>query len=49
MKTLFSGGKVFDGQNDLVEGQAVLIEDGKVLSMAPEDEFTGFEGARVGG
>jgi imidazolonepropionase-like amidohydrolase len=47
MKTLFSGGLVFDGENAPVEGHAVLIEGGKVLGFAPEDEFTGFEGARI--
>ena len=47
MKTLFSSGKVFDGENAPVEGHGVLIEGGKVLRLAPEDEFAGFEGTRV--
>ena len=43
MKTLMTGGAVFDGEN-LEQGLGVLIEDGRVARVAPAGEFTGFDG-----
>ncbi len=45
MKTLFSGGLIFDGTKMLKE-HAVLVEDGRVTSLAGGDTFQGFEGER---
>ena len=47
MTELYSGGLLFDGGTEIVEGQAVLVADGKVAKVAPAGEFDGFEGARV--
>lgn len=46
MRTLFSGGDVFDGERRL-EGHDVLIESGKIVRCAPAAEFEGYEGARI--
>jgi len=45
--TLFSGGLVFDGERAPVAGQAVLVEDGRIRSLGPMAEFTGFTGRTV--
>jgi len=47
MKTLFAGGRVFDGRNPPVEGRAVLVSDGRIEAFAPEGDFDGFDGRRV--
>ena len=46
MATLFSGGLIFDG-NVLLEGHAVLVENGIVSRCAPVSEFAGFDGVLV--
>ncbi len=47
MKTLFAGGRLFDGRNPCAEGHAVLISDGWIEAVAPAAEFAGFAGRRV--
>ncbi len=47
MQTLFAGGALFDGVNELVSDHGVLVEDGKVARVAPQGEFDGFAGERV--
>ncbi len=47
MKTLFKGGKIFDGENLLDDGLAVLTENGTVTAIAGDDEFSGFQEAVV--
>ena len=46
MKTLYVGGRVFDGEK-VLDGQAVLEEGGKVGRIAPVAEFVGFAGEKV--
>ena len=47
MRTLYSGGALFDGTGPSRDGQGVLIADGRVERVAPIGEFAGFEGDRV--
>ena len=47
MTTLFTGGLLYDGGSEIVEGQGVLIEDGKVTKVAPAGEFDGFDGETI--
>ena len=47
MATLYLGGKLFDGENALTEGQAVLVEDGTITRVAAVSEFDGFAGSKV--
>ncbi len=47
MKTLFAGGRVFDGRNSPTAGRAVLVSDGRIEALAPEGDFDGFDGRRV--
>ncbi len=47
MSTLFIGGALFDGQNQPLPDQGVLVADGKVARVAPKDEFAGFAGTVV--
>ncbi len=47
MTTLFQGGLVFDGQGELFEGLAVLVEDGRITRVARDGEFDGFSGTVV--
>ena len=42
MTELYTGGLLFRGQGDIIEGQAVLVEGGKVAKVAPVGEFGGF-------
>ena len=41
---LFKGGLVFDGAGSRLEGQGVLVEDGRIARIAPVGEFDGFAG-----
>ena len=45
--TLYAGGLVFDGLNAPTEGQAVLVENGRIAKVAPADSFQGFAGQTV--
>ncbi len=44
MRTLYKGGKIFDGAALKDEGLGVLAEDGAITRIAPVDEFAGFDG-----
>ena len=43
---LFSGGKVFDGLGAISDGLGVLVENGKIATIAPAGKFEGFSGER---
>ena len=43
-KTLFTGGLLFDGENAPRDVHGVLVEDGRILRVAPAGEFAGFAG-----
>ena len=43
---LFSGGKVFDGLGAMADGLGVLVEEGKIATVAPAGQFAGFSGER---
>ena len=47
MKTLFSGGLVFDGDNPPVSGQGVLVENGRIEAVRPVGELSGFDGKTI--
>ncbi len=47
MELLFKGGLVFDGKGEMLEGVGVLIEKGWIKSVAPVDDFAGFNGQIV--
>ncbi len=47
METLFIGGKLFDGENEILDGQGVLVDAGRVVRTAPAGEFSGFAGSTV--
>ncbi|WP_019937542.1 amidohydrolase family protein [Bordetella sp. FB-8] len=44
---LFTGGRVFDGLGKILDGHAVLVQDGLVARVAPEGEFHGYAGRKV--
>ncbi|MDJ0684789.1 MAG: amidohydrolase family protein [Alphaproteobacteria bacterium] len=44
MATLFQGGLVFDGKDQLLRDHGVVIEDGRITAFAPVAEFGGFSG-----
>ena len=46
MATLYAGGRVFDGEK-VLDGHAVLEEDGRVKRVASAAEFAGFSGDKV--
>ena len=46
-QTLFIGGLVFNGSDAPIDGQGVLVEDGRVAKLAPAGEFAGFSGDTV--
>jgi hypothetical protein len=46
MKTLFSGGLIFDGDNPPVSGRDVLVENGRIAAVRPAGEFVGFAGKK---
>ncbi|WP_298725056.1 amidohydrolase family protein [uncultured Ferrovibrio sp.] len=47
MPTLFIGGFVFDGHKAPQPGFGVLVENGRVVKVAPAGEFAGFAGETV--
>ena len=47
MKTLFSGGLMFDGEAPPVSGLDVLVENGRIAAVQPADNFAGFDGRRI--
>ena len=47
VKTLFLGGKLFDGEQAPVDGLGVLVDDGKITRVAPAGEFDGYSGQRI--
>ena len=47
MKQLYVGGLVFDGIAPPVEGRGVVVEDGRIVRVAPAGEFAGFSGTRI--
>jgi imidazolonepropionase-like amidohydrolase len=44
MKTLYSGGLVFDGSGNLLENHGVLIDGERISSIAPIGDFEGYSG-----
>lgn len=44
MSTLFNGGRIFDGMGTILDDHAVLVEDQKIQRIAPQGEFSGFDG-----
>lgn len=46
-KTLYTGGKLFNGVDAPVDGHAVLVAGDKIERVAPVAEFQGFDGAVV--
>src|SRR5215475_2689344 len=46
MSTLYAGGRLFDGEK-VLDGHAVLEDDGRIKRVAPAGEFAGFAGATV--
>src|ERR1700741_5633907 len=46
MTTLYSGGRLFDGERE-IDGHGLLEEKGRIRRIAPIGEFAGFAGARV--
>jgi len=47
MKTLYSGGLVFDGIGNLLENHGVLVDGQKISRIAPLGDFEGFSGEKV--
>jgi len=47
MRVLYSGGKVFDGTSEPVDGMAVLIDEGRVARVGPMAEFDGYAGEQI--
>jgi len=47
MQVLYSGGALFDGAHEPVNGQAVLVEGDRIERVAPIGEFDGFAGEIV--
>ena len=47
MSTLYSGGLVFDGKENLLENHGVLVDDQKISKVAPCVEFEGFSDETV--
>ena len=47
MKTLYSGGLVYDGNGNLQENFGVLVEDKKISNICPEADFEGFSDIKV--
>ena len=46
-RTLYRGGRTFDGETLSAEGRAVLVEDGRIARIAAAGEFDGFDGEVV--
>ena len=47
MATLFAGGLVFDGMGRVLDDHGLLVEDDRIVRLAPAAEFDGFVGDRV--
>ena len=47
MRTLFSGGLVFDGEAPPIAGQDVLVERGRIAAVRPAEDFSSFDGRRI--
>ena len=45
--TLYSGGLLFNGEGEVRDGQAVLVEDGRIAEVAAAGSFDGFAGTVV--
>ena len=48
MAELYVGGLLCDGGGEIVDGQAVLVQDSKGAKVAPAGEVSGFEGETTG-
>jgi imidazolonepropionase-like amidohydrolase len=46
-QTLYAGGLIFDGVDQLLENHAVLVSGDRIQDLAPVGQFEGFSGARV--
>ena len=46
MTTLYRNGRIFDGER-MIDGHAVLVEDGRINRVAPQGEFHGFADEEV--
>ncbi len=44
MTQLYSGGLIFNGENEILDGQSLLVESGKISKVGPTGEFDGFDG-----
>jgi len=47
IEQLFTGGLLIDGMGKRLEGQAVLVADGRIARIAPQGEFSGFAGTVI--
>ena len=47
MTQLYSGGLIFNGEDEILDGQSVLVESGKIAKVAPTGEFDGFAGDTI--
>ena len=47
MKTLFSGGLVFNGDDPPISGHDVLVENGRIAAVRPAGEFSGVDGKKI--
>ena len=47
MTQLYTGGLLFDGAGEIIDGQAVLVQDGQVAKVAPAAEFDGYQGETI--
>nr|WP_199899256.1 amidohydrolase family protein [Sneathiella glossodoripedis] len=45
--TLYSGGLLFDGEGDLQENYAVLVEGDSIIDVAPVEKYADYKGKRV--
>ena len=46
-QTLYSGGLIYDGLHQVLEGQAVLVENERIKEVGPVGDFQGFAGELV--
>ncbi|MEC8260662.1 MAG: amidohydrolase family protein, partial [SAR324 cluster bacterium] len=46
-QTLYSGGLIYDGLHQVLEDQAVLVENEHIKEVGPVGDFHGFVGDRV--
>ena len=47
MTQLYSGGLIFNGEDEILDSQSVLVESGKIAKVAPAGEFDGFAGDTI--